>query len=98
MSKTLGQVAFEAYNESRGGLTHDGKPTPPWESLGDGVRSGWEAAAIAVNERMAHETVDEHIGWALKALREKHPSTRETALVKTKLEEAGLWFIRVREG
>lgn len=46
--KTHGQIAFEAYNESRGGKTHDGKPTPPWESLGEGVQKGWETAAFAV--------------------------------------------------
>lgn len=47
MEKPIGQVAFEAYNAARGGLTHDGKPTPPWDALGDGVRAGWEAAARA---------------------------------------------------
>lgn len=46
--KSSGQIAFEAYNASRGGVTHDGRPTPPWEELGDGVREGWEAAARAV--------------------------------------------------
>lgn len=52
MSKTPGQVAFDAYNESKGGLTHDGKQIPPWDSLTDekglAVRAGWEAAAVAV--------------------------------------------------
>jgi hypothetical protein len=50
--KTPGQVAFEAYNESKGGLTYDGKPIPPWSSLegdtGDAVKRGWEAASTAV--------------------------------------------------
>lgn len=50
MTKTKGQIAFEAYNQDRGGRTHDGRETPPWEALGDGVRSGWEAAARAVDE------------------------------------------------
>lgn len=44
-----GQIAFEAYNISRGGKTHDGKPTPPWTELGEGVRGGWEAAGEAAN-------------------------------------------------
>lgn len=46
--RPLGQIAFDAYNAERGGKTHDGKPTPPWEALGDGVRSGWTAGAHAV--------------------------------------------------
>lgn len=46
--RPLGQVNFDAYNAERGGKTHDGKPTPPWEVLGDGVRSGWTAGALAV--------------------------------------------------
>lgn len=54
--KTLGQVAFEAYNTNRGGMTHDGKRTPPWEELGEGVRAGWEAAAEAAREGAAAGT------------------------------------------
>lgn len=42
-----GKAGFDAYNEYRGGKTHDGRPTPPWEELGDGVRTGWVCAAIA---------------------------------------------------
>lgn len=45
--RSLGQVAFEAYDRERGGLTHDGKPTPKWADLGDGIRKGWEVAAKA---------------------------------------------------
>lgn len=47
--RTLGQVAYEAYNESKGGLTWDGKPIPKWSELtgetGEAVKKGWEAAA-----------------------------------------------------
>lgn len=46
--RPLGQINFDAYNAERGGLTHDGKPTPPWDVLGDGVRNGWTAGALAV--------------------------------------------------
>jgi hypothetical protein len=49
--KTVGQVAFEAYQVSKGGLTYDGKPIPPWESLtgeaGEAVKLAWECAAEA---------------------------------------------------
>lgn len=44
---SVGKVAFEAYSAARGGKNHDGSPTPVWEALGEGVRSGWEAAALA---------------------------------------------------
>lgn len=52
--KTPGQIAFEAYNESKGGLTYDGKPIPPWDELsGDkaAVHRAWEAAADALLTR-----------------------------------------------
>jgi len=50
--KSPGQVAFEAYNTSKGGLTYDGKPIPPWSALegetGEAVKRAWEDAAQAV--------------------------------------------------
>lgn len=52
MSKSLGELAFEAYVANRGGKNHDGSPTPSWADLGDGVRGGWEASALAVARRM----------------------------------------------
>lgn len=45
--KTLGQIAFEAYTAERGGKNHDGTSTPPWDKIGEPVRQGWEAAAVA---------------------------------------------------
>jgi hypothetical protein len=61
-TKSPGQVAFEAYNESKGGLTYDGKPIPPWSSLegpvGEAVQRAWEAAAVAV-QTLAYERVSE---------------------------------------
>lgn len=55
IAPTLGQIAFEAYNESKGGLTYDGKPIPPWHELSgdrEAVHRAWEVAAAAVR---AHE-------------------------------------------
>lgn len=46
----LGRLAFEAYNNAKGGVTYDGKPIPPWDAVGDDVRAAWEAAAQAVND------------------------------------------------
>lgn len=45
--KTPGQVAFEAYNEAKGGVTWDGKPIPPWGEVGEEVQQAWKAAAEA---------------------------------------------------
>lgn len=44
----LGRTAFEAYSDSVGGHTYDGKPIPTWPSLSDAVRLGWTRAASAV--------------------------------------------------
>jgi hypothetical protein len=44
----LGRVAFDAYGETTGGLTHDGRPIPQWEDLGEAVQQAWIAAATAV--------------------------------------------------
>ena len=43
--KTIGEVAFEAYNDDRGGVNHLGKKTPDWVELPDEIRHAWEAAA-----------------------------------------------------
>ena len=65
MSKTLGEIAFNAYNQIRGGVTHDGKPTPPWSDLGKPIRAAWEAAALAVVYELRDEItkIDGDAGW-----------------------------------
>ena len=71
--KSDGQVAFEAYNESKGGLTYDGKPIPPWDTLsgnavGESVQRAWEPAApaVLVPQRSAQTMT---FGVALEAMR-----------------------------
>jgi hypothetical protein len=49
MSKTLGEIAFDAYTESKKGTTFDGRPIPKWEDLGEPVRNAWQAAGEAAN-------------------------------------------------
>ncbi len=59
-TKTLGQVAFEAYDEDRGGVNHQGNATPPWPELPVWIRDAWEVAASAVireNESRAGKVV-----------------------------------------
>jgi hypothetical protein len=46
--ETLGQLAFNAYNESKGGTTWDGRPIPKWADLGSEVQTAWEASATAI--------------------------------------------------
>jgi len=44
---TCGKIAFEAYNEDRGGVNHLGNKTPEWEELPKEVQHGWEVGASA---------------------------------------------------
>lgn len=44
----LGQHAYTAYSEATEGLTHDGRPMPAWEQLGDRIQAAWTAAARAI--------------------------------------------------
>lgn len=53
--RELGRVAFEAYAESVGGRTHDGKPIPGWHDVTPAVREGWRDAADAVIGAVADE-------------------------------------------
>ncbi|MFE9906402.1 hypothetical protein [Streptomyces achromogenes] len=51
----LGQVAYLAYSEATSGLTHDGRPMPAWDDLGDTVQGAWIAAAAAVADHTADD-------------------------------------------
>ena len=42
----VARASFDAYNDSVGGLTWDGKPIPPWESLTPRIRRAWCAAIM----------------------------------------------------
>jgi hypothetical protein len=54
MEKTLGQIGYEAYAQSTGGKTFDGREMPTWQEIKDRegetpkVTTAWEAAAGAV--------------------------------------------------
>lgn len=45
---TPGQIAYQAYAKATGGLTHDGRPMPAWDDLGDRIQHAWAAAALAL--------------------------------------------------
>lgn len=51
----LGELAFDGYNRSTGGLTWDGKPVPTWATIQlskPGVCRAWACAALAMRERI----------------------------------------------
>lgn len=54
MEKTLGQIGYEAYAQSTGGKTFDGRDMPTWQEIRDRegktpkVTKAWEAAADAI--------------------------------------------------
>jgi hypothetical protein len=49
----LGQIAYLAYSDAVGGTTHDGRPMPAWEDLGETVQGGWTAAAASAIDHAA---------------------------------------------
>lgn len=46
--QTPAQLAYDAYGKATGGLTHDGRPMPTWDQLGDRIQHAWAAAALAL--------------------------------------------------
>ena len=55
-AKSYGQVAFEAYRKHRGGVNHDGAPTPVWLELTEEIRAAWDAAATAAIAQVSRDT------------------------------------------
>ncbi len=49
---SLGQEAYQAYGESRGWLTHDGKEMPIWSAVKPEIQAGWQAAAELIANRV----------------------------------------------
>lgn len=49
----LAREAFNAYNAHAGGKTWDGKPTPPWEKLGEAVQGHWRAGVMVASKRLS---------------------------------------------
>lgn len=45
---SFGQIAFEAYSQSTGGKTYDGRDIPTWDELTERIQQAWEAAAQAI--------------------------------------------------
>lgn len=47
-AERLGRLAFDSYADSVGGISAQGLPIPPWESLPQHIRAAWVYAALAV--------------------------------------------------
>lgn len=48
------QAAYRAYGLVTAGKTHDGRPLPAWEELGDTIRTAWRGAAHAAWKGIEH--------------------------------------------
>lgn len=61
MQKTLGQIAFDTYNDHgpNAGKTFDGKPIPPWDEIAEHTRERWEAGAKAVEDTAERALLDQ---------------------------------------
>ncbi|MBL1107974.1 hypothetical protein JK361_25865 [Streptomyces sp. 5-8] len=78
----LGQIAYLAYSEATSGVTHDGRPMPAWEDLGDTIQGAWIAAAAAVADHTAGDLA------AAQARREAGITTAEAAPAVAEQEDA----------
>lgn len=64
MSVELGRTAYAAYGTTTGGRTHDGRPMPTWDDLGDLIRAAWISAALASElARVEHHlrSIEQHL-------------------------------------
>lgn len=61
--KSYGQIGYEAYGETAGWTTFDGRPMPSWEQLGDSpggreTRRRWDVAAQAVLDAALDDAIE----------------------------------------
>lgn len=50
-----GRIGYEAYAESTGGKTFDGRDMPRWDELPQRIVAAWEAAALAIAHAHARD-------------------------------------------
>lgn len=55
-TKSLGQIAFEAYGDFREWKDYRGNPMPQWSEVMQGIREAWQVAASAAVEA-SHESL-----------------------------------------
>ena len=49
-TRSLGEVGFDFYSETKGGLTFDGRKIPPFRECGPDVQHAWDMAAAMLVE------------------------------------------------
>ncbi len=52
-----GQAGYDAYAQCTGGKTFDGRDMPLWSELPQRIQDAWNAAAEAIEERIASESI-----------------------------------------
>lgn len=65
--KSLGQIGYEAYAQSTGGKTYDGRDMPTWEQVAEEspkVAKAWEDAGNTVRFRVVDYLVSETEAFA----------------------------------
>ncbi|MFD7410136.1 hypothetical protein [Kitasatospora purpeofusca] len=62
--QTPAEIAYAAYGAATGGLTHDGRPMPTWDQLGDRIQHAWAAAALALGMERTVPQPDYDRAWA----------------------------------
>lgn len=82
-----GQIGFEAYKESIGGIAFEGTPIPDWNKLHINIQTAWEANAEAIlsmnkhDNRIRRETIESN---AIK--RERKKLVEEKVKIKAKIK------------
>ena len=69
----LAQVAYAAYGVSTNNRTHDDRPMPDWDDLGDQVQQAWIAAAAAVAQAVIEQPAE-------KAVRSEQPAPQRPSI------------------
>lgn len=82
--KSLGQIAFEAYDADRGGVNFRGDPTPSWGALPGEICTAWEVQAVAIVDEV------ERRATALAALPEADQAAAEVEDMSTEEVNAAL--------
>lgn len=101
MSKTLGQINYEGYNEVTEYKNFRGEPVPQYTDLPDKIINAWEMGAKRVTEATEIKTVKATSVLedfkTLEARLESHRAIdkqhgREIAVAITNLQTARLWW------
>lgn len=101
---SIARRMFKAYSDRAGGLTHDGKPIPTFDELGEAVQANWIAAAeVATADYDNYQAAIQAIAVAGGVPEGAHVATHVERLLNTnrlqvkRLSDASLRNARLRE-